>query len=144
MADPIYAIFFWQLVNKTAGCFNNFVFILVRKTRFKKVCEKMENNSTLEKVLLGGKRNAELLRLVEAIYDSKLAFLRRIRKKNLVILKSLQKKSGSLFVWVASYQLKVFGKLYICSLNVLKTNGVFFSTKKCALYFKKCNFVFVS
>ena len=24
------------------------------------------------------------------------------------------------------------------------TNGVFFSTKKCALYFKKCNFVFVS
>ena len=24
------------------------------------------------------------------------------------------------------------------------TYGVFFSTKKCALYFKKCNFVFVS
>ena len=25
-----------------------------------------------------------------------------------------------------------------------QSNGVFFSTKKCALYFKKCNFVFVS
>ena len=25
-----------------------------------------------------------------------------------------------------------------------ETNGVFFSTKKCALYFKKLNFVFVS
>ena len=25
-----------------------------------------------------------------------------------------------------------------------KTYGVFFSTKKCALYFKKCNFLFVS
>ena len=35
--------------------------------------------------------------------------------------------------------------MYICELNFqLKTNGVFFSTKKCALYFKKFNFVFVS
>ena len=28
--------------------------------------------------------------------------------------------------------------------NLNFTNGVFFSTKNCALYFKKCNFVFVS
>ena len=27
---------------------------------------------------------------------------------------------------------------------VIDNYGVFFSTKKCALYFKKCNFVFVS
>ena len=34
------------------------------------------------------------------------------------------------------------GKFY--KLFALQTNGVFFSTKKCALYLKKCNFVFVS
>ena len=52
----------------------------------------MENNSTLEKVLLVGNRNAELLRLLGAIFDAKVASLRRMRKKNLIILKSLQKK----------------------------------------------------
>ena len=30
------------------------------------------------------------------------------------------------------------------ALAVIDSNGVFFSTKKCALYLKKCNFVFVS
>ena len=40
-------------------------------------------------VLLGCNRNAELLRLVGATFDSKLAFLTRIRKKNLIIVKIL-------------------------------------------------------
>ena len=71
----------------------------------------MENNSTLERVLLVCNRNVELLRLVEATFDS-----RRIRKKNLMILKSLQKKSLQFFTlfvdtWVVKYQMKVFGKL---------------------------------
>ena len=39
-------------------------------------------------------RNAELLRLVEATFDSKMASLRRIRKKILLILQKLQKKSS--------------------------------------------------
>ena len=115
----IYAIFFWQQVNKTADCFNNIVFILLAKISSKKVCEKMKNNATLEKVLLVCKKNAVLLRLVGATLDFKVAFLRRIRKKNLIILKSLQKKVCHLLfdlfvvvdIWVVKYQLKVFGKL---------------------------------
>ena len=38
----------------------------------------MENNSTLEKALLVCNRNAELLRLVEATFYSKVASLRRL------------------------------------------------------------------
>ena len=94
----IYAILLWQLVNKTADCFNNIVFIFVVKISSKKVCENMENNSTLEKVLLVCNRNVELLRLVGATFDAKVASLRRMRKKNLIILKSLQKKSLPFFV----------------------------------------------
>ena len=52
----------------------------------------MENNSTLENVLLVCNRNAELLRLVGATFDYKVASLRRVRKKVLIIVKSLQKK----------------------------------------------------
>ena len=87
-----YAIFFWQLVNKTADYFNNIVFILVAKISSKKVYEKMKTNWTLENVLLVCKRNAKLLRLVGATFDSKVVFLRRMRKKNVIILKTLQKK----------------------------------------------------
>ena len=43
----------------------------------------MENKSTLEKVLLVCNRNGELLRLVGATSDSKVASLRRMRKKSL-------------------------------------------------------------
>ena len=35
-------------------------------------------------------------------------------------------------------------KLENAMYNVCETNGVFFSTTECALYFKKCNIVFVS
>ena len=106
----IHAIFFWQLVNKTADCFNNIVFILVAKISSKKICEKLENNSTLEKVLLICNRNAELLRLVAVSFDSKVANLRRIRKKNLIILKSLQRKRSPSFVcrcWHLSCQISI-------------------------------------
>ena len=61
-----------------------------RKLVPKQVCEKMENNLTLEKVLLVCKMNAEQLRLVGVSFDSKVTSLRRMRKKNLIILKSLQ------------------------------------------------------
>ena len=53
----------------------------------------MENNSTLEQVLLMGNRNDELLRLVGATSNAKVAFHRRMRKRNLIIVKSLQDKS---------------------------------------------------
>ena len=126
----IRAIFFWQqLANKTADCFNNIVFILIVKISSKKVCEKMENNSTLVKVLLVCNRNAELLRLVETTFDSKVAFLRRMRKKNLIILKNLQKKVCYflfyLFVscWHLRCQISIENvrKIVICSLKVLMT-----------------------
>ena len=94
----IYAIYFYQLVNKTAACFNNIVFILVKKISSKKVCKKMENNSTLEKFLQECNRNAELLRIVRTTFDSKAAALRRMREKNFIILKSLQKKIRHFFV----------------------------------------------
>ena len=80
----------------------------------------MENNSTLEKILFVFNRNAELLRLVGATFDSKVASLRRVRKKNLIILRSLQKRKLLLmaifcficfvvvYIWVVKYQLKLF------------------------------------
>ena len=82
-------ISFWQLVNKTADCFNNIFFISVAKISSKEVCEKMESNSTLEKVLLVCNRNAELLRLVVAIFDFKVSFLKWMRKKNFICLSLL-------------------------------------------------------
>ena len=121
----IYAIFFWQLVNKIVDCFNNIVFILVTKICSRKVCEKIENNSTLEKVLQKCSWNAELLRLVGATFDSKVASLRRMRKKNLIIQISLQKKNWPFFVlflclcWQLSCQISIESdrKIVICSLN---------------------------
>ena len=93
----------------------------------------MENNLTLEKVLLGCNRNAELLRLVGATFDSKLGFLRRMRKKNVLVLKGLQNKSLTFFVlfvcrcWhlVCQILIESFRKIVICSLNVLITICVF-------------------
>ena len=79
----------------------------------------MEINSTLKKVLLVCNSYAELLWLVGATFDAQGAFLRRMGKKNLIILKSLQKKVRHFLFYlfvvidicVVKYQLKVFGKL---------------------------------
>ena len=95
----IYAIFLWQLI-KAADCFNTINFILVAKNSSKKVFEKMVNNSTLEKVLLVCNRNAELLRLVRATFDSKVVSLRRMRKKNLIILKKIAEKEFTIFCFI--------------------------------------------
>ena len=112
-------------IHLTAGkqysCFNNIVFILVAKISSKKICKTMENNSTLDKALLVCNWNAELLQLVGATFDFKVASLRRMRKKILIILRSLQKKVRHflfyLFLvvdfWVVKYQLKGFGKLNV-------------------------------
>ena len=64
----------------------------------------MEKNSTLEKALLMYNRNTEQLRLVGATLDSKMASLRRMRKKNIF---------GWSFVDVSvvKYHMKVFRKL---------------------------------
>ena len=48
------------------------------KISSKKVCERMENNTTLEQVLLVCNWNVELLGLVEATFDYKVASLRKI------------------------------------------------------------------
>ena len=113
----IYAIFFWQLVNKTADCFNNIVFILVAKISSKKVCEKIKINSKLEKALCN--RNAELLRLVEATFDS----FRRIRKKNLIILKSLLLVLFVCRCWHLSCQISIVKCSENC--NMLTERAVF-------------------
>ena len=107
-------IFFWQLVNKTSYCFNNIVSILVAKISSKKVFEKMENNLTLEKVLLVCNRNAELERLVGATFDWKLASPEGWRRK---IWKFWQVCDFLFYffvvidVWVVKNQLRVFWKL---------------------------------
>ena len=114
-------------VNKTAVCFNNIAFILVAKIRSKKVCDKLENNSTLEKALLVCNRNVELLRLVEATCDSKMATLRRIMKKDWIILKSLQKKSLPCFYlfvcrcWHLSCQISTESVRKICNMLTERT-----------------------
>ena len=59
----------------------------------------MENNSTLKKVLLVYNRNAKLLRLVGTIFVSKVDSLRRMRKKNLIIMKSLQERRRRHFLF---------------------------------------------
>ena len=70
----IWAIFLWQLVNNTADCFNNIVFILVANISTKNVSEKLKKNSTLEQVL-------RVLWLVGATFDSKGASLRRMNSE---------------------------------------------------------------
>ena len=60
----------------------------------------MENNSTLEKALLVCNRNAKLLQLVGATFDFKVASVSRMRKKDLIILKSLQKKNFAIFCFI--------------------------------------------
>ena len=84
-----------------AGKQNNWLFqqncfFLVAKISSKKVCKIMENNSTLEKALPACNRNAAMLRLVGASFDIKAASIKRMQ--NLIILKSLEKKSLSFFV----------------------------------------------
>ena len=83
----------------------------------------------VEKVLLVWNRNAELLRLVGATVDSKVVFVRRMRKNDLILLISLQKKSSQFFVlfvcryWHSICQILVerVRKIAICSLNILMT-----------------------
>ena len=75
----------------------------------------MENNLTLEKLLLVYNRKAELLQLVVATFDSKVASLRRIRQKNLIILKSLQKK----FVIFGALNISKMVKFLVFFLNIL-------------------------
>ena len=81
-------IFFLHLVSKTAGIFTNIVFFLVTEISSKNV-------------LPVCKINAELSRLAEATFDSKVALLRKIKKKNLIIPKSLQKKVRHFFLFVS-------------------------------------------
>ena len=110
--------FFGQMVNKTADCFNNIF---------------LENNSTLEKILLVFNRNAELMRLVGATFYSKEASLRRMLKKNLIILKSLPKRKLFLMAIFLFYlfcrclhlscqiSIESVRNIFVCSLNILRT-----------------------
>ena len=85
----INAIFFWKLVNKTGDCFNNIVFILLVKISSKKIFKKMENNATLEKVLLVCNKNVAINR---SNFWLQSGFPQKDEKEILIILKSLHKK----------------------------------------------------
>ena len=89
-SDREYQYFFWQMANKTADCFNNIV--LVMKISRKNLLKNWKTTQRWKRLLLVFNRNAEQLRLVEATFYSKVASLRRMMKKNLIILKSLQKR----------------------------------------------------
>ena len=103
----------------TAGKQNSWLFLFW----WRKLIRKKEK----EKVLPECNRNAELLRLVGATFDSKAAFRSRMRKSNLIILKSLQKKSLPFVVificrgWHLSCQISIESvrKIVICPLNIL-------------------------
>ena len=99
-SDTYAQYFFWQLLNKKADCFNNIVFILVTKISSKNVCGKMENNSTLEKVILVCNSNAELLRLVASTFDFKLTFLTRMRKKKFDNYEKFAEKEFAIFCFI--------------------------------------------
>ena len=83
----------------------------------------------MEKILLVFNRNAELLRLVGATFYSKVASLRRMMKKNLIILKSLPKRKPFFVLFVLSLFLHLscqisiesVRNIFICSLNILMT-----------------------
>ena len=77
----MYAIFFWQLVNKTADYFNSIIFILYAKISSKISLRKIGKQLNW----LVFNRNAQkLLRLVETAFDSKVVSLRRMRKQHLI------------------------------------------------------------
>ena len=59
----------------------------------------MENNSTLEKVLLVYKRKGELLRSVGTTSDYKVTFLSRMMKENLIILKTVDCFNKIVFIF---------------------------------------------
>ena len=83
----------------------------------------------------------------------------RIQKLfNLIILCNLSLKTGSRYRKVyrkiqteqgrtIKSPLDIYSTVFHLEINsndITASNGIFFSTKKCALYIKKCNFVFVS
>ena len=103
-----------NLQKKVCHCFNNIVFILVAKiSPKKKFVQKMENYSTLKKVLLVCNSNAELLRLAGAIFDFKVASLRRMRKKNFDNSEKFAEKKFAIF----------FG-LFVCRLLTFELSNI--------------------
>ena len=102
----IHAISFWQLGNKTVDCFNEIVFLW-------KIGKQLNVGKGLGKVC---NRNAELLWLVKATFDSKAASLKRIRRKIWSFWKVCRNKVRHFLflipdIWVVKYQLKVFEEL---------------------------------
>ena len=76
---------------KQNGClFQQYCFYYGGKNLFQKsFVKKRKTTQRFEKVLLVWTRNVELLRLVGATFDFKVSCLTGMRKKNLIILKSL-------------------------------------------------------
>ena len=122
------------MVNKTADCFNNILFWSWKL--IEKIYWKNRKQLNVGKDLMSCyefNRNAELLRLVGATFYSKVASLRRMMKKNLIILKrKLLLMAIFCFIcfvvvdiWVVKYQLKVFGTYLYDHLTYLYDSVVF-------------------
>ena len=94
ISDQAENINIWQLVNKTVNYFNNIVFISVVKNTYKKLIEKMENNSTLKMILLVCQRSAELLRLVGANGRLQSCFSQKDEKEKIIISKKFAEKKA--------------------------------------------------
>ena len=107
---------------KQANCFNNIVFILVMKISSKKVCKKNGKELNIKKGLSSVEQERRAVAVVGATFDSKVAFLRTIRKKNLMILKSLQKQSLTFFV------------LFVCRCGHLSCQISIESVRKIIIY----------
>lgn len=52
----------------------------------------MENNSAFKQNLLLFNRNTELLRLIRSNFDSKVDYLKKMRKRNIHVMKNLMKR----------------------------------------------------
>ena len=108
------------MVNKTADCFNNIV--LVVKISRKNLLEKMENNSTLEKILLVFNRYAELLQF---LFQS--GFFKKDDEEKFDHSEKFA-YGHFLFYWFCrclhlSCQISIESvrNIFICSLNILMT-----------------------
>ena len=93
----------------------------------------MENNSTLEKILKVFNRNAELLRLVEATFYSKVASFRRMMKKNLIILISLQKRKLMAYGHFLFYLF--YRSLHLsCQISIESVRNIFMYLLQCTVF----------
>ena len=89
------------------------------KISSKKDCEKMENNSTLEKVLLVRNRNVKLLRLLEQLLISKCFLSEGLGRKIWSFWKVHRKKVHNFFICLLLLSFELSNINWKCSENFI-------------------------